>query len=483
MFMLLPILLLGGGLGGANELLDYAQTNAYWKAKSVTVNVEALVAMIDAAPKADDISALIKQLGDDNFEKREAATAAIAKKGPGVIPQLRESAKSTDAEIADRSTRLIAELSGGDTDPAIHKLMIIRTLGELKDKAALPALKPLAESKEPFVSAYARRAIAQIEGKPFVATGTAADTFEKDLWTLPKGVKLVTQLTMPGGGPLDWAKALEGLVIPGGAAGGPDKDTMLAEAQKGVRAALNAVGNVRIDGITLGVSGDPGPQTGFMIVLVRGQYSREKVVATFKKQGQNITDAEGVATVSVNREGMNMLMVSDELFAIVGGPPAGNLPVKETLAAIKAGKGTLADDADMVALIKSANRKTGGWAVAHMTDTYRSGATWMAPFDSVIAERVTEKGKTTLKIVGTGKDAGAIATAVTEMNTGLEQTRTMFKQAGGAIPKPMIDFFDSIKIESNAGKATITGNMEGSFESMLGSMLMPMMMLGGPGGL
>ena len=42
----------------------------------------------------------------------------------------------------------------------------LRTLGELKDNSALPALQKNLDSKEAFVAEYAQRAIAQIEGKP-----------------------------------------------------------------------------------------------------------------------------------------------------------------------------------------------------------------------------------------------------------------------------------------------------------------------------
>ena len=481
MFMLFPILLLGGGMGGANELIDYLQTEHYWKTRNITPDVATLSAMLITDPKAEDISELIKQLGHDDFNKREAASEAIGKKGPSVIPQLKEATQSKDAEIADRALRLITQLSGGDIDPAIHRLMIIRSLGETKDKAALAALKTQLDSKEPFASEYARRAIANIEGLPYQPAGTAVETYEKDLWLLPNGVKLVTQMTMTSSGPADWAKVLANANNPFG--GNLSKEDMFREMQSGVAMALNTVGNIRIDGFTLGVSDNPGPNTGYAVVLVRGRYSRDKLKTMFKSQGIEVIKEDGIDSVMPPDANLKLLFVSDELLLVIGGPRnAQAWPVKEMTAAIKAGKGTLSDDAKMVKLINAADRKSGGWAAIQMTDAYRSGAPWMKPFDTVLVSRKSEKGKTTIKVVGTGSEAEAIQSAVNEMNKGLEELRANMNQAAGFVPKPMIDFMNSLKVEAEGKSAALTGTMEGSTEDIIGSMLFPMMMMmRGPG--
>ncbi len=480
MFMLFPILLLGGGMGGANELIDYLQTEHYWKTRNITPDVATLSAMLVTDPKAEDISALIRQLGHDDFDKREAASEAIGRKGPGVIPQLKEAAKSTDAEIADRASRLITHLSGGDSDPAIHRLMIIRSLGETKDKAALAALKTQLDSKEPFAGEFARRAIAKIEGLPHQPATTSIESYEKDVWLLPNGVKLVTQMTMTSGGPADWARILANAKNPLGEE--VPKEDMFKEVQSGVAMALNTVGNIRIDGFTLGLSDSPGPDSGFVVMLVRGQYSREKLKNLFKSKGIEVTREDGIDAVTPPNANMKLLFVSDELLLVIGGPrDAQAWPVKEMTAAIKAGKGTLGEDAAMVKLINAADRKSGGWAAIQMTETYRSGGPWMKSFDTVLASRKSEKGKTSIKVVGTGSDADAVQHSVKEMNTGLEQMRGKMNEIAGMMPKPFIDFANSLKVEADGKSATLTGSIEGGFEDIIGSMLFPMMMLGGPG--
>lgn len=64
-------------------------------------------------PNADQrkqAAALVEQLGDPAFERREAAEAALAKLLPGAVAVLRSAKQSADAEIAERARFLIAQL-------------------------------------------------------------------------------------------------------------------------------------------------------------------------------------------------------------------------------------------------------------------------------------------------------------------------------------------------------------------------------------
>jgi RNA polymerase sigma factor (sigma-70 family) len=72
---------------------------------------QASVAPEAPEPKPPDekaIRALIRQLGDDEFEKREAAQRRLVEIGEPALPQLREAARdSRDAEISQRAARLV----------------------------------------------------------------------------------------------------------------------------------------------------------------------------------------------------------------------------------------------------------------------------------------------------------------------------------------------------------------------------------------
>ena len=296
--MMFPLLILGGGGQVSNELLDYLQTNTYWESRGITPTVELLAAQVDAKPKAEDISDLIKQLGANEFAKREAASEAIATKGPGVIPQLKKATKSDDPEVVDRAERLIKHLSSGDVDPLIHKLMVIRTLGELKDKKALAVLQPLLESKEPFVPQYAGRAIALIEGKKYSPPALNMDDYEKDLWMMPKGIKMVAQLTTKPTGPFNWTAALANFKNPFGGPG--DQGEMIKEVQAEMLRTLKMVGNIRVDGLTFGLSGDPDNNTGFLVVFFRGQYDPAKLKALAQGEGVAVTESAGFEILNLD---------------------------------------------------------------------------------------------------------------------------------------------------------------------------------------
>src|SRR5262245_19344279 len=58
--------------------------------------------------KPSKIDDLIKQLGDDSFAKREAASKALAQLGEPALAALRKAADSSDdAEVRTRATRLV----------------------------------------------------------------------------------------------------------------------------------------------------------------------------------------------------------------------------------------------------------------------------------------------------------------------------------------------------------------------------------------
>lgn len=477
MFMIFPMMLMAGGGGGANELLDFVQTDYYWQQRSIRVNVDNMVGQITTVEKPGDISELIKRLGSESFSVREEATAEIAKMGPSVIPQLEKALESDDAEVVSRARGLIKTLSGGQMDKQLNKLMVIRTLGELKDEKALPALKPLTESKEPFVARYAARAIASIKGEEYKPKGVTDATWESDLWMLPKDCNVVAQARAEGGGVFDYKAMFKQM---GAMMAGQNQDQMIAQANSQMLKIANKVGNVRIDGATLGIVGNPDGN-GYVVLIVRGMYDRQRVAEALKEEGEaTIKEKDGVLIVSSPRDDMSGLLPSNNQLILVGGENGAGLPIDAVLATLKAGKGELQKNEKMVGLIKSIKDRSQMWAAVEMHESYRE-AEWMAPFDTVTAWRTTAKdsdGQPTMSftVIGKGDDAEAVGKAVATMNEGLTQAREQMKQMQGVMPKSMVDFMNSIKIESEAGKASITAQAKGDVMAM--GLAWPMMMFG-----
>src|SRR5262245_12006857 len=62
------------------------------------------------------IAALIQQLGDDDFEVREQASAKLVKLGSAAVPLLQRAARHDDVEIARRAEKCLALI--GEVSPA-----------------------------------------------------------------------------------------------------------------------------------------------------------------------------------------------------------------------------------------------------------------------------------------------------------------------------------------------------------------------------
>lgn len=91
----------------------------------------------------DQIRALVKQLGNDNFEVREKATQALIALGEPTLPFLQQAAKSTDLEVARRAERCLQAIL---KDPAQRQeegakwIALARTLARKKPAGAIEAL-------------------------------------------------------------------------------------------------------------------------------------------------------------------------------------------------------------------------------------------------------------------------------------------------------------------------------------------------------
>src|SRR5215210_4127102 len=169
------LFLLSSLMGTGTDLLDYLPSEDYWKAKGVTaVTAQALLKELEAPKPGADISKLAADLDSPDFKVRDAAAAKVRAMGPGVIPQLREMAKSDNPELAGRARLLINEIGGAAKATQIRRLMAIRTLGEKKMKEGLPRIAELVRSDEPFVADYALAALAAIEGRPYARRHEAA---------------------------------------------------------------------------------------------------------------------------------------------------------------------------------------------------------------------------------------------------------------------------------------------------------------------
>ncbi|MDD4889420.1 MAG: hypothetical protein PHU85_05780 [Phycisphaerae bacterium] len=463
------------GQGGV-DLVGLIPTKDYWDKQKVDLSVDAMVAQLTPTQPKGDVPSLAEKLGDREHKVRVDSVAKLTAMGPAILPDLEKAMANPANEEARLQLRdIIAELKArGGSEPA-RRLMAIRTLGELKEAKAIAALKPLLESKAPFEADTAREAIASIERGPTTqpdqSPGIAIPGLDKaireDVWLLPKDCGVVGQVILPPGvrtGTVD--EMLADL--------GPMKD-MIGEARgQAVEAlikTLDRVGNIRADGATVGVSDNIGDNAGFVVLIVRGLYNKDAAIksltdAAFTGEKFEAEKIEGVDAIRLDDNAVAMFP-SNEVAVLVAGPNHEALPLSAVAAAIKVGKGKLAENADIAKLVKAAQGDNHIWAVLKMNANY-SKAPLLASLDTVIAQAQCKKDAVEFVVKAHGTKAEDTAKMVDLVNGGLVAGKLEIDKHVNEMPalKNVVDMLNSIKVSSEGADAQMTGRLKGGLMQM-----------------
>ena len=446
--------------GGGSDLLDYLPTDAYWKVKEVVVTPEVLTATLKPTPVAE-VGELVRQLDSPDAAVRDAAAAKIRAAGAGAIPTLQEETDSEIVETAQRAKALIQEITADMKPQSVRRLMAIRTLGERREQAGLDVLRPLLESKEPFVAEYAARAIARIEGKPFERP-LDAEGMKKDLWLLPAQCAAVGQFAPRGGLAVPFDQALAPMQIR------PEqKEERLQILTESVLELAERVGNVRIDGVTIGLSGDIGVRSGFLVAIIRGQFDRVAFSELVRQQGTPAGNTDGFDVFQPDGESA-MFFASDTQAVFMAAPAGTALPLKAMTAAVKAGKGGLDAAADIAPLIKSADTTQPLWAVAHTTPEIRQFIAF-GGFDTVSLAATQDGSTFQIRLAAEGSDAAKTAASVQELTAQLASAKKWFESNSPVMPplKPVTQFLRSITHQLDGTRLTATATFRGPVTATL----------------
>ncbi|MGA2497181.1 MAG: HEAT repeat domain-containing protein [Tepidisphaeraceae bacterium] len=450
-FLLIFVLL---GQSG-NHLLDYASTNAYWQTQKMAPTVENMSAILKTGDAADLLPLLI-ELGSPDPKVRAGAAEKLRTAGDRALSVLEQGAQMPDPEIAATSRTLTRELQ---KTGRVRRLMAIRTLGELKKAESLPVLQPLTNSEEPFVAEYARRAIASIQGRPLPPANDMADR-RLDIDVMPADCRAIAQNSFVGA-----PMAVEDLIKKIGPMPGIDPATAAQELTKQVLEIADKTGDIRLDGITVGVAGDIGNQTGWVSVIVRGEWDAAGVKAWIR----TIIPAQmqwgkigNVDVLSPDKE-VAFAFIDSRRILFTGGPQQGLLPTEAVIKSIVAGKGQLLADKDMKPLLDKADMTLPLWGVLKVTDAYRQ-APVLAAFDQLSFFAKPDGAKLQLNVNGSGSDAGQVAGAVKIVNDGVQTALAEIQKMGvQAIVIPGVgqarQFLESVKCQADGKAATATATV------------------------
>ena len=472
----LMVLLLALGGGDGNELLDYLPSRLYWEVKGVDLSADAMRAELAAKPSADAV-ALIPELGDDRFETREKAMEKIRAIGPDAIPALRTALESESAEIRNRAAVLVRDLSVAGRAREIRRLMAIRALGELKARDAEADLLGLLPSGEPFVASYARAALASIRNQDAAPPAAAPGEVRADLALIPPGCGVVGRMTVPPGRPVDYDRLLAS--ISGFPLRGEQTPDQAAEqaARQGI-AIAERIGNIRIDAVTLGVSGDIGNNAGFVVVVARGCYDakglRELILQETRAKPRTIA---GVDVLPLDRE-FTLILPSDERLILAGGPKTDALPMEDLATALREGEAKQPAP-ETAALAGAVDTSRPLWLSMRVTEAYRS-MPLLAPFEAVTLVVGREADAQHLALSARGKDAEAVKASVAIFEKGLQEAREGFAKAVQDVRMPQMkafaDLLGSIALETDGGAVTVTGTLKGTGHT---AVLTPMLLFAG----
>jgi hypothetical protein len=418
---------------------------------------------------AKDISELIAQLASPDGQVRAGASKKILQLGEGVLPQLEKAAETPDPEVAASVKTLMADISAASKVNAVRRLMAIRTLGELKKPESLGALKPMLDAKEMFVSEYATRAIAQIEGKPLAVALATPEQKKSDLFLLPADCRMVVQVA-PGFAPVPVDALID--KIPAAALGNPNKDQIKDDITKGVMQVAELIGDVRIDSVTLGSSADFGPNAGYGAVIVRGQYDSAAARQALAKL-QIAPKTVGGAEVFSPDEHLHAIFSSNHRAIAITGPNAQALPVEALATALKTGKGGLETSDEMKKLIATVDTTQPLWAALKMTDTFRQVPVFSAFEQVTLVGKLNKEQVLDIQISGQGQNAAQIAAAVDQLNASVQQGINQLKPMVVDAPfmNQIVKTLEGIQCKSEGEKATLTMSIKADAATLVMPML------------
>jgi hypothetical protein len=444
--------------GGPDDLLGYISTAAYWKAKAVQPTVEQLTADL-ASAKPADVSKLIDDLSAPDPTAREQAGKRIVAIGPGALPQLDEAAKDETAEAGTRAKALAAEIRAAAKALSVRRLMAIRTLGEMKSRAALPALQGMLESKEMFVRDYAGAAIAAIEGRQLPTTKPAADAMA-DVNLLPANVDMVCRLNTPGGPPLPVEKILGSFRL---APNDQAQSQLLERINANLVSLAETIGNIRLDSVTLGWFMAPAGQPGNAVIIARGQFDSAAIIAALHRE-QIEQKAVGASDAYMLDDSTALLVPNDNLAVLVVAETNGELPIEATLKALDQAHGGFAQNAELVKLAQSVDTSQPFWMVTRIADIAQM-FDFLPAFKTatLVAKRPPGSPPLTVgvRLEANGADPNtvraALDLAMAEMKQAADES-TAEAQVVASF-KPLADMAQSVKISAEGTKASATADV------------------------
>ncbi len=312
------------------DLLDSVSTEDYWKAKSVQVTPEQLLrdaedVVVTAETLPNDVDALVKQLGDDQYTVRQAAREKLATYGSKAKPALEKALTSKDPEVVVSAKDLLDQMSQRGAvgrEKQVRQLMAIRTLGETKEKSAVALLTKLSKSTTPFVAEYAQRALALVQEQPAPVVKPAGwAELDQDLALLPENVGLFGA-TQSGFAPARTLAEISTDMATTRSRAAASAQRLAASYQRAIQANIlsyvEQTGNMRVTGMSLGVSDDFGDRNdaGWAVFIWHGTFDNTAILAQLREE-KTRNRGDATAADESQKNDADVVMIANDMTIII----------------------------------------------------------------------------------------------------------------------------------------------------------------------
>jgi|GEM_PF-6057391 len=312
------------------DFLSLIDTKSALQDLKIDAGEDRLIALLDAPAAAvtpGQIQQAARDLGDDSFRVRKAAAKRLRSVGEAAVPALRELLKSDDPEVSVTARNMLKEMAAERRQAEEEgrgyaaKLLAVKRLGELKSNKGEAVLTTLSEGKDAGLSQAAKEALQRIRGtEPERISGRKK--LRQTLGHLPSNPGFVAMLDLERG-----AEFLPPLLARMMKENGPMMQNMMGgegrnEVRQGLLTALNTVGNVRIDSVTMVLSDDLMDRSGHVTFVFNGQYDIDRWDRWMKEELRRVERIErkGQRLFFERRGEASFCLLDSSTFVLTAGP-------------------------------------------------------------------------------------------------------------------------------------------------------------------
>jgi hypothetical protein len=187
-------------------------------------------------------------------------------------------------------------------------------------------------------------------------------------------------------------------------------------------------GNFRLDLATFGLSANVGDNSGWFVMILRGQYDPKLIEAAVARNERDLTTREvsGVKILDVD-EDFKICLCSPEVMVVISGPEGKPLPIEKVLANLREGVVTKRSEA-MAGLLKRIDRDKPVWIAMQVPKLF-SDVQFLGDVESLIlSASAVEDGRKVVVVTGS-RDQEKAARAQEELESIINQVRQAVESA------------------------------------------------------